>query len=338
MPHAVLQAAITPMPSPCPSAYPIPSSGAAIQWLGNTAGSLFPWPAVILVVLGILVFNRGIRRKFFQFMRAIRLKGLKLGVAEFDLEDAREDVKTLFASDVTTVLRSYSATLNDVADGLVDRFNLIQTIGAYYDAIKPYIKDFPPSDFRLTIYIQDPLYRDYLYQLVGYYPGGGGKGRRFSVRYGIIGRCYRTHVSFRIGRLLPKGDQAEVGAHQDSLDAIASTWGLSIEEAIHVKKRPSYVAIPLERNNQTMGVLFMDSDSRDAFEPTPEVDKAGVDKSAVNPGVGADAVKEDALVTILKRELETTEVLLAVLKVSRRLRAFQPRVDLDKITNPDGTA
>jgi hypothetical protein len=323
--------------SPWPSAtpYAVPSLGAGLQWLGAIIASLFPWPAIVLAVVAVLASNSEIRQKVFQYMRAIRLKTLKLGAAEFDLADATDSVKKVFASDVAITLRSYSATLNDVANDQVDNLNLTQLIQAYYDAIKPYFENFPPEQFRLTTHIQDPLYRDYLYQLIDYYPVGGGRGRRLSIRYGIIGRCYRTRASFRIGKLLPEGDQVKGGTQRSVIDAIASRWGVTIEEAIHIKDRPSYVALPLEQDNETFGVLYMDSTVEDAFKPNKhKVDSEGEGASTVNPGIGSDPVEHDMLVTILKRELRETHLLRTILEISSKLREFQPRVDLEQITNP----
>jgi len=52
-----------------------------------------------------------------------------------------------------------------------------------------------PKKYRCTIHLEDVLFKDALYQLVDYYPSGGGpRGRRFGVRYGIIGKTWRLRT------------------------------------------------------------------------------------------------------------------------------------------------
>jgi hypothetical protein len=87
------------------------------------------------------------------------------------------------------------------------------------------------STFRCTIHVSDILFADDLYQLLNHYPrsGGSGVGRRFSVRYGIIGRAWRLNQH-----------QGEGDARAESKEDLVRYWGMTQEEAEAISRhRPS---------------------------------------------------------------------------------------------------
>jgi len=49
-----------------------------------------------------------------------------------------------------------------------------------------------PDGFKCTVYIRDALFAETLYQLTDYWPKGGGSGRTWSIRFGMIGRVWRS--------------------------------------------------------------------------------------------------------------------------------------------------
>ena len=101
------------------------------------------------------------------------------------------------------------------------------------------------------------IFPDYLYQLVDYYPSGGGAHRRFSQRYGIIGRSWRSKMSHGTGN-------AFAGA--GSVQALVENWGMTEEEAHgQVNDRPSCLSVVVRHQSLPMGILFIDSTQKDAF-------------------------------------------------------------------------
>jgi hypothetical protein len=134
-----------------------------------------------------------------------------------------------------------------------------------------------PEDFRLTVYIPDLVVGDQLYQLVEYYNKRGecisdGKaGRAFSVRYGIIGRVWRSGVPEVEGELISKEDRDQLGENPDIQvleKFIARRWGLTLDEAVRVRPYQSYGAIRIERGERPPGLVFFDSKQKNAFRAT----------------------------------------------------------------------
>ena len=74
-----------------------------------------------------------------------------------------------------------------------------------------------PPDLRATVHVSDILFEHYFYQLTDYFPdnaAGGPAGRRFSERFGMIGRSWRLGTSSGRGNAVASPDNelcAEVG-------------------------------------------------------------------------------------------------------------------------------
>jgi len=102
--------------------------------------------------------------------------------------------------------------------------------------------------FRGTIHVPDIVFKEYLYQLTKYYvltENGtsveGAPGRRFSMRFGIIGRARRLKESEGVGYALPDATAAVVAAviqppaEPPRLDPetkeLIKNWGMFEEEA-----------------------------------------------------------------------------------------------------------
>jgi hypothetical protein len=131
-----------------------------------------------------------------------------------------------------------------------------------------------PSDYRLTLYVPDFVFSDRLYQFTEYYDKRGeqiseGKaGRTFSVRYGIIGRVWRSGVAEIEGELISKHERDELQKDQSPGRVekfIARRWGLNLEEAVRVQEYNSYGAIRLNIADKSVGVVFFDSKGTSAF-------------------------------------------------------------------------
>lgn len=118
------------------------------------------------------------------------------------------------------------------------------------------------SDYRATVHIADPLYRDYLYQLLDYYPSGKGHGRRFSVRAGLIGVVWRTQS-------WEPWNETTI-----SQSELVRQWGMTDREAAArnvVGKVRSMIALPIfdRVGSRPLGVLYLDSEKEKRFGSTP---------------------------------------------------------------------
>ncbi len=120
-----------------------------------------------------------------------------------------------------------------------------------------------PPGVRATIHVPDIVVNDYLYQLVPYYPrpaAGGAVGRRFSQRYGLIGRAWRLQQSKGHG-------EAVHGA--DAATQLIERWGMTADEAAdNTHLRPAILCVILkdpEAAHVPIGLLYIDSTEPNAF-------------------------------------------------------------------------
>jgi hypothetical protein len=113
-------------------------------------------------------------------------------------------------------------------------------------------------DFRVTIHLRDILFEHTFVQLTDYYPVGGGSGRRFSARYGIIGLTWRT------------GENAGRGSASVNETELIRDWAMFRDEARKrirtSKQRPSLLScIMKDPSGEPIGVLYIDSQNQNEF-------------------------------------------------------------------------
>lgn len=119
--------------------------------------------------------------------------------------------------------------------------------------------------YRATIHIPDPLYDNWLYQLLDYHPKGAGHGRAFSNRAGIIGLAWRL-----------RQDQEWSQPDGISIDDLIRQWAMTHREAAERRATDGFkemLAVPLTDPSQSwpVGLLYLDSKTVGALGP----DKAG---------------------------------------------------------------
>lgn len=125
----------------------------------------------------------------------------------------------------------------------------------------------PPvgADIRCTVHIPDVVFKEFLYQLTDYAvprPSkavSGGSGRRFSLRYGIIGLSWRTDTSRGIGN-------AFLGSSEE-VEALIERWSMLDAEVEHGKNHPSCLSV-IARDSQfgkSVGILYVDAAQQDVF-------------------------------------------------------------------------
>ncbi|UCC29698.1 MAG: hypothetical protein JSU86_16025 [Phycisphaerales bacterium] len=100
-----------------------------------------------------------------------------------------------------------------------------------------------------------------LEQVIPYIGGaGGGEGRRFSTKCGIIGLVARTHE--------PHVGWRSKEDYSAFLDELVSEWGYSKGDAKALTEdREAWLAVPINGDNEqdTIGVVYLDSKQRDLF-------------------------------------------------------------------------
>lgn len=206
------------------------------------------WPVVVLVGIFLLVSARGRDLLSRVVGRVSRLKAGQLEV-EFTAETSREVKGTLSAT-----FRMFRERTTEAFDAQVH----VERIPSCLEKVAQ--EDIIPSltdcnhAFRATIYVPDLLFEDVLYRLVDYYPAGGGRGRTYSARFGIIGLVWR----------LQRSERASVPA---GTDALVREWGMTIAEATRRHKAKSFVCVILrDAAQQRVGLLFVDAEEINAFK------------------------------------------------------------------------
>jgi hypothetical protein len=237
----------------------------------NDAGELASWLSFIetlawqlLLLFLIWYVGRDVLIGLVKSLSKVKGPGIEL---EFDREGAKE-VKGLFQG----AFKDFMAAAQKEYDRQSEIHQLSELrLPAAVAAVKSKLKTLPKG-YRATVHVPDVVFKRFLYQLVDYYPGGGGRGRRFSERYGIIGRSWRLKESIGEGNALRVADPLET-ANTDPekiIRTLIEEWGMTRAEAENsTRSRPSVLCVVLfsvEHNTKVpVGILFMDSEKQDAF-------------------------------------------------------------------------
>ncbi len=246
-----------------------------IVYFAGIFRSLFPWPAVAILVVVLIVWGPDRIAELISRIGKLELPGgikfegrapppkefqKELGEAARIVEKANKAIGEAYEG-----AKSFAADLRERNDipRLVSELavQVAQKIGAPC-----------PDDYRLTLYVPDFIFSDRLFQFTEYYNKKGERisadraGRTFSIRYGIIGRVWRSGIHEIEGNLIPPQERAE--AEGDIERFIARRWGLTLKEAVQIRQYNSYAALRLQKADQTVGVLYFDSKAKDAFGDT----------------------------------------------------------------------
>lgn len=242
--------------------------------LGDILKSLSPWGVIVFVLLSLILWGPTWIRE-------------SLTTARWELGPFKYDGSALSSA--------FRKELSEAAR-IVEKAN--KEIGEAYDAAKLYAPQLRdkyqigtltaklalevakivgpscPDDYRFTLYVPDFIFGDRLYQLTEYYDKLGNQlpgevaGRTFSIRYGIIGRVWRSGVSEIEGELISSEEHdllREDPNHGPIENFIARRWGLSLDEAVRIKDYNSYGAIRLNIAERAVGLVFFDSKTKNAF-------------------------------------------------------------------------
>jgi hypothetical protein len=156
-------------------------------WLGGIVRSLFPWPAIVLFAFLYPPLRNALDRVVVSLADSLRtLRRIKAAGVELTLDP--EAAREIRAKSTAVVRGDYERKADSEVRKLHawDKFTRI-----IEDTVRPLAQD----GFRSTIHIEDMLEPESLYQLLDYIyvsePQGPPKtrGRRNSIRFGIIGRA-----------------------------------------------------------------------------------------------------------------------------------------------------
>jgi hypothetical protein len=226
------------------------------------------WPVAALLGLWLLIRSVGTIADAFRrapIIRRIKLRNFEIELARENLDDLKRDTDKTFVELVRKTdleLQRFSRTVN-----------LPSYLSQFSTALWAIMPDEKKAEFhkaspRMTLYAVDPVFEDQLYQICSYcVPNTGrfsltndkGPGRRFSMRYGIIGLAARTEKS------QIEGD-AFVGS-EEKREALIKTWSMMPEQANSAASKPSCVAIAVHDPSakSLIGVVYADAELQDFF-------------------------------------------------------------------------
>ena len=247
--------------------------GRALAWI-VALFSLITWPTVALAALLFVA-----RSSHFQAVSSNLLRRTnKLKLWDVEVELSAESAKQLNAS-ASETFEAYRAQANRELIRLARRYDVALNLRQFLRADLPlalpggtaYTIPFRSATVRATLYIEDILFRDALWQVVDYVPNDGKptSGRVFSQRFGIIGRAWRMGVHLA----------EDAAAHSES--DMVRDWGMTYSEVqIGSRRRPSYMCLVLREKNAAGGwrdgapiaLFYVDTDRSGAFGPADQAD------------------------------------------------------------------
>lgn len=168
------------------------------------------------------------------------------------------------------------------------------------DRVISYLRTFRkfPPDIRSTIHIKDIVIDLFYYQLLDYYPAQAkeSKGRSKSIRYGIVGKAWRS------------GDRIGDGEVTTDRIKLVEQWGMTKDEAEKASAgRKSFVSVPLiNRAGEVVGIYYMDAKATDAF--------------------WNNHLERDRLLNYISEICEETELLKSLIELDNQLSKIAPSI------------
>lgn len=213
------------------------------------------WPAVVVAAMVFTASPAGTRLlgPLLRRIRGVSVGTFKLDLTEEQAAKVRDNLKEVFSD--------YRKTVKSEFDRLARQHNVSflrsQVINS---AVIPHLSPGAQKDFRCTIHVQDLLFAEALYQLLDYAPGTARetRGRSFPVRFGILGRAWRSGKSLAQGNVSTDPSQLII------------EWGMTSEEANAAGRgRQSFAcAVLRDVDRSPLGVFYVDSMEQDAFGST----------------------------------------------------------------------
>lgn len=218
------------------------------------------WPASIVAVVLLFAFHPRLNR-LFGLAKAI--KKIKAGGVEMEINtEAVDAVRTLVGESFDELVTNAKDEYDRMAGvtRLGDHLQHVMTASLPYALRSEGIATLP-AGVRGTVHVRDIVFTEYLYQLLDYYPTREGRGRRFPLRYGIIGR------SWRLAETLGEGNAFAAGKGEER--TLIEEWGMTLAEVQNRgRNRPAYLSVLLravEDDNFPIGILYIDTTEAEGF-------------------------------------------------------------------------
>ncbi len=222
------------------------------------------WPLVIVAVILLIAFHRRLNRILGLLPKIVRKVEVPGGITlEVDPETAKE-IRTSFGKSFAELKEDAESEYKQMVEFTQVRHKLgeLMSIGLPAALEGRRVAQDRVGE-RGTIHVPDIVFKEYLYQLVDYYPRIERihpAGRRFSMRFGIIGRAWRLKES------VGKGDAVSGNPRRKLIEE----WGMFEEEAMSGSHaRPAYLCVILRSQDDIQGLLFIDSETLNAFGTDP---------------------------------------------------------------------
>lgn len=254
------------------------------------------WPVLIGILIIYILNSKSSLQLLSHLGSAIKNVempgGLKIAFASAVVKNTQEEV-----------LRGYREQVIAQYDAVASQKQIADTVNRIIkDRVTPFFKGLSLApDFRCTIHVRDILFQSSLYQLIDYLPrkwssvGKTTRGRAWSVRYGMIGRCWR----------LEKSDaQGSVSKHETEL---IEKWGMSKAEAEGGSRQSMFCYLIRGKNQSPVAILYLDAEPSNAFGDNTQMSKLTEEVEK--------AVKEFGLNTALEQIWEQVQTSAPLIEI-----------------------
>ncbi|MBL4821250.1 MAG: hypothetical protein JKY98_09735 [Gammaproteobacteria bacterium] len=288
-----------------------------VAWIGHFIQSN-PWPSVVLLFGFSLLTVPWIRFAAKNIAISIGIK--KITFSEVEIEFGEYDRQVLVQSidESLHLISIYRKKIDSKIKKLVQAEGLES---AFEDAVKKILKkvcnnEFGDDSLRATLHIQDYIFAELLYQVTNYFPVGKGAYRRFSLRRGIIGRVWRSGHPASAGYLTDRTKLTAKRTEQQNIHRICLAWGITTQEALEFRTKPSYCCVPIFVNHRLVGLFYMDS-KKFNFGWNEKLPKSRQIKKLNDLEIFCQKAIEEAGVSAILENIE------------REMAKFAPRTQLD---------
>lgn len=229
------------------------------------------WPSLVLTVVLLIAFNARVGRLFGLLPKFVhKIKGPS-GIEIEINADAAKEVRANFRASY----QEFVAQAKDEYERMADARSIHELLrnvvaSALEEVMREGGLEYDQEGVRATVHVDDIVFRGYLYQLINYFPAaptGGGAGRRFSQRYGIIGQSWRLNEFIGRGTAVSgMGPSPTRSDRERATKELVSRWGMTEDEAAAAShERPATLSVILRHDGRRHGVLYIDSKHINAF-------------------------------------------------------------------------
>jgi hypothetical protein len=144
------------------------------------------FPIIVFLIVGAIVWlwKSGLLEGLLSRATSVSALGLEL---KFSAGAAQHNRKVVEQS-----MAELREELQREVDHRVDTHEIERKLQSVIDNVSMSHPIGRLSSLRATVHIPDPLLKRALYQAIDYVPAGAGRGRSFSVRFGLIGSPWRA--------------------------------------------------------------------------------------------------------------------------------------------------